>query len=420
MNIYNVLTIIVFVIGYFFITIEHIVKINKTAIALLMAVLCWILQFLHFSQSHEENLAAFYVHIANTSQVVFFLLGALAIVEAISAHRGFNIISQYIKIRSKRKLLWLIGILAFFLSAVLDNLTTTIIMVTLIRKFIEKGEERLLVGGAVVIAANAGGAWTPIGDITTTMLWIGGQISTLVIMRDLFIPSLVCMIAALLLVGISLKGKFKSVGEIDKTTEPMGKLVFWLGIGCLAFVPIFKILTGLPPFMGVLLGVGIIWVITDIGHRKSREHRQHLHLPHIITQSDISSVLFFLGILLSIDALDMSGMLEEMALWMDSKISNPHMIAIVLGLISAVIDNVPLVAAIMGMYGIADHAVDSSFWQLVAYCAGTGGSILVIGSAAGVAFMGMEKVQFFWYLRRVGIPAIVGYFAGIGIYLLLL
>lgn len=417
MDIYSVLILITFCIGYFLITIEHILKINKTAVALLMAIICWIFLFINPNNLVEANLHALGEHISSISQVVFFLLGALAIVETISAHKGFNVISQYLHIRSKKKLLWVIGLVSFFMSAVLDNLTTTIIMVMLIRKLVESGEERLLMGGAVVIAANAGGAWTPIGDVTTTMLWIGGQVSTVKIMTDLFLPSLTCLVISLLCIGFFLKGEFNP-DPTDLNPEPIektGKRILFLGISCLVFVPIFKILTGLPPFMGMILALGIMWIVTDLIHRGD-ESRQYLLLPNTMSKIDISSILFFLGILLCIDALAASQILLKAAQWMDRNISHPHSIAVVLGLISAVVDNVPLVAAIMGMYGLDRFPTDSSFWQLIAYCAGTGGSILVIGSAAGVAFMGMEKVQFFWYLRKVGIPALLGYFAGIGAY----
>lgn len=422
MDIHIILIILTFVIGYSLITVEHKIGINKTAIALLMAIICWTLQFFHHGMTLDKNLTFLAEHLSKVSQIVFFLLGALAIVETISAHKGFNLISDYIHIRSKRKLLWIVGFITFFLSAILDNLTTTIIMVTLIRKLIPKGEERLLMGGAIVIAANAGGAWTPIGDVTTTMLWIGGHLTTLAIMRDLFLPSLVCMIVALLFFNFSLKGEYPEdhgTKNVHEPLEPMGKTIFWLGIGCLVFVPIFKILTNLPPFMGIILGLAIIWVVTDIAHRGNK-HRDHLRLPYTISKIDISSILFFLGILLTIDALDTADILLDVAMWLDTNIGSAHLIATTLGLISAVVDNVPLVAAIMKMYDFNIYPIDSSFWQLVAYCAGTGGSILVIGSAAGVAFMGMEQVRFFWYVKRVGFAALLGYFAGIGVYELML
>ena len=422
-NIYHIWMTVVFVVGYILITIEHKVKINKTAVAIVMAVICWTLQFFNLGTHSEQDLGGFSDHMFGISQVVFFLLGALAIVETISAHRGFNLISRYIHILSKRKLLWLIGFITFFFSSVLDNLTATIIMVTLVRKLVPSGEDRLLMGGAVVIAANAGGAWTPIGDVTTTMLWIGKQLSTFVIMKELFVPSLLCLVGSLSFISIFLKGEFPAnptdQSEKDEQIEPHGKLIFWLGISLLICVPIFKIVTGLPPFMGMLLALAIMWLFTDILHERYPE-QQHLRLPFTMSKVDIASILFFLGILLSITALESAGILLSLATWVNDHVVNAHLIAIVLGLVSAIVDNVPLVAAIMGMYNLADYPMDSSFWLLVAYCAGTGGSILVIGSAAGVAFMGMEKVPFFWYLKRIGIPALVGYFIGIGYYLLTL
>lgn len=417
---YAICMIVVFILGYFLITIEHITKINKTTVALLMAVICWALQFTDKGFTGPEKLGFLGSHLANISQVVFFLVGALCIVEIIDTHGGFRIISDRINIRSKRKLLWLTSLLAFFLSAILDNLTTTILMISLIRKMIDDGEDRLIIGGAVVIAANAGGAWTPIGDITTTMLWIGGQLTSGHIITSLFIPSLVCILVALAWLTFMLKGDFapRDMHFEKKHLEPIGKLIFFLGIGSLIFVPIFKTITGLPPFMGVLFGMSILWLVTDIVHYKYPE-RSHLRVPYVLSRIDLSSVLFFLGILLCINALETAGILEELAHWLDRTIGNVYVIAAFIGLASAIVDNVPLVAAAMGMYSLEHYPVNSTFWTLVAYCAGTGGSILIIGSAAGIAFMGLEKVDFFWYVKRIGIPALLGYFAGMFIYLLL-
>lgn len=411
--IFNLLMVITFIMGYFLITIEHVTKINKTSIALLMAIICWALQFIKSTESQPDNVYFLCEHLANISQVIFFLLGALIIVELINVHRGFQLISRHIHIRSKRKLLWMIGILTFFLSSILDNLTTTIIMITLLRKLTEKGEDRLILGGAIVLAANAGGAWTPIGDVTTTMLWIGGQLSTLEIIKTLFIPSMVCLVASLSFLSLFLKGKFSFISDQETATiEPMGALVFCLGISCLIFVPILKLVTGLPPFMGMIFGLSIMWLVTDLIHHRD-ENRERLRVPHVMSLIDISSVLFFLGILLSIDALYTAGLLKTLANWMDNTFANSEMIAITIGLASAIIDNVPLVAAAMGMYELSLYPMDSTFWSLTAYCAGTGGSILLIGSAAGVAFMGLERVEFLWYMRRIGLAALIGYFAGI-------
>lgn len=418
-SIFSLLMIVVFILGYFAIAIEHVTKINKTSVALLMAIVCWVLQFINQAESHENNLNYLAEHLADISQVIFFLLGALTIVEIINAHKGFQLISNTIRMRSKRILLWSMGFIAFFLSSILDNLTTTIVMVTLLRKLTDEGEDRLILGGAIVIAANAGGAWTPIGDVTTTMLWIGGQLSTLSVMKNLFVPSIACLIASLAILSFSLKGNFSSLNPVKKKEiEPMGDIVFWLGVGSLVFVPIFKITTGLPPFMGMIFGLGLMWLFTDIVHSRY-DDREHLLVPNIMTRIDVSSVLFFLGILLAIDALHTAGLLDALSGWMSRTIGNSNVIAIVIGLASAIVDNVPLVAASMGMYDMTQFPTDSSFWNLIAYCAGTGGSILIIGSAAGVAFMGLERVQFFWYMRRIGFAALVGYFAGIGAFKLM-
>lgn len=418
-DIYATWMIIVFCLGYILITIEHITAINKATIALMMAIICWVLQFARPHWKGEENIAFLGEHLADISQVVFFLLGALAIVELINLHKGFKIISENIAIRSKRKLLWVIGFITFFLSAILDNLTTTIVMVSLLSKLVDKSNDRLLIGGGIVIAANAGGAWTPIGDVTTTMLWIGGEISTLYVLKDLFLPSIVCLIGSFVILTFMLEGDFdvKVLDEKDKHMEPMGTFIFFLGVGCLVFVPIFKLLTGMPPFMGILFGLSVMWLATDIIHRS--ESRAHLTMPNVLSKIDLASVLFFLGILLAIDALETGQMLKMLANWFSQNIASTAVIATLIGLASAVVDNVPLVAATMGMYDLATYPQDHPFWELIAYCAGTGGSILIIGSAAGVVFMGLEKADFFWYLKRISIPAAVGYFAGIGVYLLL-
>lgn len=289
-------------------------------------------------------------------------------------------------------------------------------MITLLRKLTEAGEDRLLIGGAVVIAANAGGAWTPIGDVTTTMLWIGGQVSTLSVMKALFFPSVACLLTALGILSFSLKGSFsKAEVQEPEKIEPLGEIVFWLGIASLIFVPVFKIATGLPPFMGIIFGLGFMWLVTDLVHQRFDE-REHLRVPHIMSRIDVSGVLFFLGILLAIDALHTAGLLDDLSQWMNRTIANSDLIAIAIGLVSAIVDNVPLVAAAMSMYELSHYPADSSFWNLIAYCAGTGGSILIIGSAAGVAFLGLEKVQFFWYMRRIGFAALIGFFAGFGIF----
>lgn len=413
--------IVTFVVGYLFITFESITHVNKTTIALLMAVICWILQFLDPTLPLQHKTDFLGEHLNNISQVIFFLLGALAIVEIINVHQGFNIISNAITYTSKRKLLWIFGIMSFFLSAVLDNLTTTVVMISLLRKIVDDGDDRLIIGGGIVIAANAGGAWTPIGDVTTTMLWIGGQVSTISIMKALLLPSLICIFISLAILSFMLKGSFdkKDLHFEGPQEEPMGRFIFFLGIFALIMVPVIRIVTGLPPFMGMLLGLSLMWLITDIVHHKYLD-RSHLRVTQILPRIDMAGTLFFLGILLCIDALDTAGILKKLAAGLDANIPNPTLIATLIGVSSAVVDNVPLVAATMGMYDLTQYPVDHTFWQLVAYCAGTGGSILLIGSAAGVVFMGLEKVDFLWYLKRISFAAMIGYFAGIGIYLLLM
>jgi NhaD family Na+/H+ antiporter len=418
MTISSGLMIFVFILGYFLITIESLTKINKATIALLMAIICWIIQFTSPLSSHAENTGFLGEHLANISQVIFFLLGALTIVELINAHHGFDVVSELIHCTSKKKLLWIIGVLTFFLSAILDNLTTTIVMVSLLHKMIDDGEDKLLIGGAVVIAANAGGAWTPIGDVTTTMLWIGGQVSTINIMKSLFLPSLGCLIAALGVLSFKLKGDFerKDVHIEEKKKMPQGRTVFYLGIALLVFVPIFKLLTGLPPFMGMLFSLSLLWLITDLLHYN--EDREHLRVPYAMTRIDLSGVLFFLGILLCINALETAHLLSKLANFLSSTGSSITVLATMIGLASAVVDNVPLVAATMGMYDLVSFPQDHDLWKLIAFCAGTGGSILLIGSAAGVVFMGMAKVDFMWYFRKISFAALVGYFVGIAIYIL--
>ena len=412
------LLVLVFIIGYACITFEHITKINKTAVALVMGIICWVLLFTTEACPGQTNTECFFKHFAGVAQIVLFLLGALTVVEIINIHHGFKVISDFIELTSKKKLLWALGILGFFLSSVLDNLTTTIVMITLLSKLATKSEDRLVIGGGIVIAANAGGAWTPIGDVTTTMLWIGGQVSAGAIMKDLFFPSFICLVVSLLILSRQLEGDFpKAFRGKDQDIEPNGNIILMLGIGALIMVPVFKVVTGLPPFMGVLFGVSVLWVIVDLMHRNHPD-RSHLLVPQALKHVDLSSTFFFLGILLCIATLDVANVLGVMANWFDEKVGNEVIIATGIGLVSAVVDNVPLVAASMGMYDLNAYPPNSLFWELIAYCAGTGGSILVVGSAAGVVYMGLEKVDFLWYVKRISLSALAGYFAGIGIYLL--
>lgn len=409
---------IIFITGYLLITLEHFTKVNKGTVALLMAILCWIVQFKDLSFSSVQNYSLLCEQVASVSQVIFFLLGALAVVETINAHDGFRVISDAIQTTSKKKLFWIVGLIAFFLSSVLDNLTTTIVMISLLQKLVEEGEERWIIGGGVVIAANAGGAWTPIGDVTTTMLWIGGQISTLRVMSELFLPSFGCFLVAMGSLSIFLKGSFKALEKTEVVEyAPHSTFVFVLGLASLIFVPIFKLLTGLPPFMGILLALGVLWLATDLLHRHYTD-REHLRIPHILSRIDVASTLFFLGILLAVAALDASGVLKVLAEHISNTFSHINVIAMLIGLASAVVDNVPLVAATMSMYDLTQFPQDHSFWLLTAFAAGTGGSILIIGSAAGVVFMGMEKIDFFWYMKRITFSAALGFFTGFGIFLL--
>jgi len=412
--------VLVFAIGYIAIILEYYIKVNKTAVALLIAVLCWTIYLICSVAPVESDIKQLGHHVSNVSQIIFFLMGAMTLVELVDSHRGFKIVTDQIRTTSKRKMLWIISLVAFFLSAVLDNLTTTILMVSLLRKLVPHKGDRLLLSCVVVIAANAGGAWTPIGDVTTTMLWINGQLSTFSVMKALFVPSIISLLIPLVFYSWRAKGKYpplpKEFREVQ--VEPGAKAVFALGVGGLIFVPIFKALTGLPPFMGVILALAVLWLVTDLMHSKYEE-REHLRVPHILTRVDTSGVLFFLGILLCVNALETAGILNAVAIWLDQTVHNLPMIATLIGLFSAVIDNVPLVAATMGMYPLEQFPTDSSFWHMIAYAAGTGGSILIIGSSSGVALMGLEKVDFVSYLRKASLPALLGYLVGMGVYLLL-
>lgn len=409
---------IVFFVGYIAIIVEEFIKFNKAATALLMAVACWTLLFLEPAESAERHLFILTFQMFKVSQVLFFLMGALAIVEIINVHKGFQVITKHLILSSKRLMLWATVIVTFFLSAVLDNLTTTIVMVSLIAKIVKEREERLMLGGMIVVAANSGGAWTPIGDVGTSLLWINGQVSSLALIRDLFLPSILGVVACLLWFSVQFKGEFKEVHVDLEKSEPGGRLVLILGICSLVFVPIFKLLTDLPAFMGMMLGLGIMWVTTDLLHYRYKE-RKHLRVISILPKVDISVIFFYLGILLSILSLESAGLLKNMAQWLNLHISQPLIIPILIGLVSSVVDNVSLVAATIAMYDLQTIPQDAPFWQAVTYCAGTGGSIFIIGSAAGIALMSMEKVGFLWYTKKITIPALLAYFVGILLYFLL-
>ncbi|PCI76621.1 sodium:proton antiporter [Candidatus Aerophobetes bacterium] len=409
----NTLLIGIFSLGYIAIILEYFIRVNKTAVALFIAVVCWAIYFMGGGQTVDVASSFLAGHLGNVSQILFFLLGAMTLVELIDSHKGFNTFIHLLHLRSKRKMLWLIAGLAFFLSAVLDNLTTTILMISILRKLIPHREDRILFSCMIVVAANAGGAWTPIGDVTTTMLWIGGQITSIAVIKEVFLPSVISLLVPLAIYSVILKGKFpkSEVNFKNMPLEPGAHLVFYLGILLFLLVPVFKAVSGLPPYMGMLISLSIMWIATDLMHHKY-EQRTHLRIPHILTKIDVSSVLFFLGILLAINAVEMTGLLEMSAVWLDTHVQSTAVIATIIGLVSAVIDNVPLVAATMGMYDLQTFPVDSSLWLMIAYTAGTGGSILIMGSSAGVALMGLEKVDFMTYLKKMSLPVALGY--GIG------
>lgn len=413
------LIIAIFSIGYLGIIFEFLIKTNKTAIALFIGVACWTLYFVDQSTALSDNITILGEKFSDISQILIFLLGAMTLVELIDSHRGFHTIMRLIHTTSRRAMLWMISFLAFFLSSVLDNLTTTILMISLLRKLIPGKKERVTLACMIVIAANAGGAWTPIGDVTTTMLWIQGQITSVAVIKALFLPSLVSMLIPLCIYSSMTRGHYttEKLEFHDEPVEPGAKLVFYMGIISLLFVPVFHWMTGLPPFMGMMIALSILWLVTDSLHYK-HEHRQHLRIPHILTKIDVSNILFFLGILLTIEALDAVGMLNDLALFLKNSVGNESVIVTLIGLFSAIVDNVPLVAGTMGMYPLDQYPQDSNLWMMIAYAAGTGGSILLIGSSSGVAMMGMEKVDFFKYMKRATIPALLGYFGGIGVYLL--
>ena len=414
---------LVFFIGYLAITFEGVLKINKSAVALITAVLCWILIIF---DTPEKNivLEALSHHLSEISEILFFLLGAMTIVELIDAHDGFQNIVDRIKTTHKTKLIWLIGLITFFLSAVLDNLTTTIVMASILNKLVadQKTKWRLL--GLVVISANAGGAFSPIGDVTTTMLWIGGQVTALNIIKQSFFASFICMAIPAIIINYTIKGRiiFKNEAppSLNFTTNAKERnFIFVAGITCLLFVPVFKTLTHLPPYMGMLFCLGVMWVITEVIHNKKHESEKGLlSVNHALRKIDTPSILFFFGILLSVSSLQYVGVLPKMAQQLNEVMGNINGVAISIGLLSAVFDNVPLVAALQNMYSLQTYPTDHYFWELIAYTAGTGGSILIIGSAAGVAVMGMEKIDFFWYLKNISWIALIGFLSGAAVFIL--
>jgi Na+/H+ antiporter NhaD/arsenite permease-like protein len=414
-----VAVVLIFAVAYAAIALEHPIGISKSASALLGAGLLWTVYALstgdHTRVEHElrETLGV-------TAGIIFFLMGAMTIVEVIDAHDGFEIVTSRVRTTSLTGLLWVVAWITFFLSAILDNLTATIVMVSLIRKLLNRDPDRLLFASLVVIAANAGGAWSPIGDVTTTMLWIGGQVSALGIIKALFLASVVNLLVPLAILTYQSRGQAftEAVPAAASGAAMERNLIFALGLGVLVLVPAFKQVTHLPPFMGALFGLGVLWFAGEFLHRsKTPEWRQRLTVPHALSRIDLSSLMFFVGILLAVAALEHTKLLAALAIWLDQTIGRLDVIALLLGLLSAIVDNVPLVAAAMGMYGVDRYPADSFLWEFVAYCAGTGGSILIIGSAAGVAAMGIEKIEFLWYARKIAWLAILGYFAGAVVYI---
>jgi Na+/H+ antiporter NhaD/arsenite permease-like protein len=420
--------ILTFLIGYLAIALEHPLDINKASPALMIGGLCWAIYALFGGVEAKVVEHQLLEHFGEIASILFFLLSAMTIVELIDAHQGFSIVTDRIRTTSITQLLWIIAILAFFLSAVLDNLTTTIVMTSILRKMIKQREARLYFISLVVIAANAGGAWSPIGDVTTTMLWIGGQVTTVSLIVHLLIPSLICMVIPVMLV-IPIVKKIPISGVVsDETVADVGgghghavyevskgrrNTIFITGLISLIMVPVIKTITHLPPFIAILMNLGVLWLVTELIHRGEEKHiKDPLTVVNVIRRIDTPSVLFFAGILLAVACLQSTGILGHLAQYLDKAIGNLTVISFTLGLLSAIVDNVPLVAAAMGMYTLEAHPVDSQLWQLIAYCAGTGGSCLIIGSAAGVAAMGMERIEFIWYAKKISWIAFLGYLGG--------
>lgn len=417
-----------FILGYILIATEHIVKLDKAASALLLGGLLWVgvvvlKDIIPTTEAHGDKMTLlhhlFEGHVSEIASILFFLLGAMTVVEIIDTHEGFTIITDRVNAKSKSSLLWIISGVTFFLSSILDNLTTAIVMTMLIKKLLKNKDDQWLIGSFVIIAANAGGAWSPIGDVTTIMLWIGGQVSSLNIIKEIFIPSVICLVVPLLIMSYKFKGQGAFVMEAKDHEEhiaikpEISRNVLILGVAALVFIPIFKSLTHLPPFMGILIGLGVLWYYTDIVHKnRETEIRQKYSIANIIRRVDTPSILFFLGILLAVAALQTLGILTDLANWLNAAIGNIYFINFIIGLLSAIVDNVPLVAASIAMYPLETYPQDHDFWTFLAYCAGTGGSCLIIGSAAGVAIMGILKIDFIWYFKKISWLALVGYIAG--------
>ncbi|MBQ9204102.1 MAG: sodium:proton antiporter NhaD [Prevotella sp.] len=422
----------VFVVGYLCIALESLTKVNKAAIALLMCVVCWTLLMVDPASFYPQVAADGVVHhiaeviehhLGDAAGTLFFLMGAMTIVEIVDSNGGFNFVRDTMKTRSKRKLLWRVAFMTFFLSAILDNLTTSIVMIMVLRKLVQDREDRMIYAALVVIAANSGGAFSPIGDVTTIMLWIKGVITTQGVLSEIFVPSLVSMVIPAAILSLSLQGKFDksqnlAAAEVSQFTQTQRTIIFWLGVGGLIFVPIFKTITHLPPFMGILLVLGVLWTTTEIFHYNTDEDdTMAKRVSDIMSRIDLSTIMFFLGILMAVAVLSEVGVLTALGQGLNETFNGNHyLVTGIIGVLSSIVDNVPLVAGCMGMYpveAVGDMAVDGIFWQLLAYCAGVGGSMLIIGSAAGVVVMGLEKLTFGWYMKKITWIVFVGYLAGI-------
>ncbi len=412
---FTILLISVFIIGYFFITLEHIVKVNKAAFALMTAVVLWTILISINSKEYNSIFNSLSEHLSSISEIVFFLLGAMTIVELIDAHDGFSIISQKIKTHKKNQFIWMIAFITFFLSAILDNLTTTIVMVSILNKLVADKKTKWYLLGLVIISSNAGGAFSPIGDVTTTMLWIGGQVTALNIIKETFLASLLAMTIPTIIISYIIKGNIELLNngnEIDNESTYQKNLILFIGIACLLFVPVFKVITHLPPYMGMFFSLSIMWVFTELFH-KNNANRNVYSVSRALEKIDTPSILFFFGILMSIAALETAHILPELAKGLNTFFNGDiNLIAISIGMLSSLFDNVPLVAALQSMYSLEVFHTDHYFWELLAYTAGTGGSCLIIGSAAGVAVMGMEKIDFIWYLKNISWIAFIGFIAG--------
>ncbi len=431
--------VILFCIGYFFIAIESVTKINKAAIALLMFVGCWTLFMLDPASYIATAIGAMKAtevssviehHLGSTSTTLFFLMGAMTIVELVDQNGGFNFVRDTLQTKSKRSLLWRIAFMTFILSAILDNLTTSIVMIMILRKLVSDNKDRMIYAALVIIAANSGGAFSPIGDVTTIMLWNKGVITAAGVISEIFIPSLVSMVIPAYILSLSLKGELTFTAEQAQTvsasdlTTTQRKTIFFLGVGGLIFVPIFKTITHLPPFVGILLVLGVLWTVTEVFYANLKEEEEEgamqKRVTNMLTRIDMSTILFFLGILMAVACLETIGVLTMLGEGLNTTFNGNHyLVTGIIGVLSSIVDNVPLVAGCMGMYPVAptgDMAIDGIFWQLLAYCAGVGGSMLIIGSAAGVVVMGLEKITFGWYMKKITWIAFVGYLAGIACY----